>query len=97
MTTQTAEQIVKHLRSMHTEIALLKDFTDAANFIESQAAEIERLKLAEIVLRQSGSAQTALLLDEIERLREALNYCKNVAGRPEAVYHTARAALDTSK
>lgn len=46
MTTQTAEQIVKHLRSMHTEIALLKDFIDAANFIESQAAEIERLREA---------------------------------------------------
>ena len=40
--------------------------------LRSQAAEIERLRLAEIVLRQSGSAQTALLLDEIEQLRTAL-------------------------
>ena len=71
MTTQTAES---------SDYAL-SDINQALDIIDKQAAEIERLKLAEIVLRQSGSAQTALLLDELERLRAALKQLDKDLGR----------------
>ena len=43
-TLDQARAVAQRLRNVHVEIALRRDFTDAANTIDALVAEVERLK-----------------------------------------------------
>mgnify|MGYP000296532302 CR=1 FL=1 len=87
---EAADRELEQLRSdgMVMRVSALNGVLTAKR-IECDALRAENSNHAEYMERQMAELKA-----ENKRLREALNYCKNVAGRPEAVYHIARAALE---
>jgi len=84
---EQAKAVAQRLRWVHTDIALMKDFTDAANTIDALVAEVEQLKDNHERLKKmvddgsvNGRMYTAglesekeidLLRAEVERLKDA--------------------------